>query len=329
MRILKEEPETNSIEFAFEHDESYRKVQFNFMDAIEAMNDNFLSVLLAQNPYHIDCLIQISEIFRIHDNTQSAADVIGLFNKSSLNMELKRLFYIERALYAFQSSFHPSFNFTLRSSTNNLKLDYHRVENRGFFIALFKHIVYVGEKSCYRTALELCKLLLSLSIDSDPLGVVLFMDFYAIRSSQYEYLIEFYETFNPIKHLNLMPNMLMSVALAHFYLHTQNKSKREYHLTKGTELLKECLIKFPALLMELLDKCGVMPDTVVEKHWIFARVSHLSVPVGLKYLIALYVNRMYHEWKIAENLQWLENTVKQVISEEKKHTQTIKENQKK
>lgn len=78
MRVLKEEPENSSIEFAFEHDESYRKVQFNFMDAIEAMNDNFLSVLLAQNPYHIDCLIQISEIFRIHDNSQSAADMIGL-----------------------------------------------------------------------------------------------------------------------------------------------------------------------------------------------------------------------------------------------------------
>ena len=237
----------------------------------------------------------------------------------------------ERALYAYQNSFHPSFNFTLRSSVNNLKLDYNRVENRGFFIALFKHILYTGGKACYRTSLDLCKLLLSLNIESDPLGAVLLIDFYAVRSSQYEYLIDFYDTFASLKHLSLMPNMLMSVALAHFYLHRQHQrnEKGEFHLTKANELLRECLIRFPAILMEMLDKCGVMPDKAVESHWIFAKISHLKLPVGLKYLIGLYVNRMFHEWKIGENLSWLEQTVKEMIRDEKKIETKIHENKKK
>lgn len=154
------------------------------------------------------------------------------------------------------------------------KLDYNRVENRGFFIALFKHLLYVGGKACYRTSLELCKLLLSLDIQGDPLGVILLIDFYAIRSSQYEYLVEFFDTFNDSKHLNLMPNMCMSVALAHFYLFNQTNKKE--HLEMANKLLQEGLTRFPAILMELLDKCSVSPDKQVESHKIFAKTSHLK-----------------------------------------------------
>ena len=41
------------------------------------------------------------------------------------------------------------------------------------------------------------------------------------------------------------------------------------------------------------------------------------MPEGLKYLIDLYVTRMHYEWKIAENIQWLEKNVKQIIAREK------------
>lgn len=183
---------------------------------------------------------------------------------------------IERALFAFQNSFHPSFKFTSNLATTSgqiYKIDYNRVENRGFFISLFKQILYVGGKACYRTSLELCKLLLSLDIQGDPLGVILLIDFYAIRSSQYEYLIEFYETFNDLKHLNLMPNMLMSYALAHFYLY--NKNQNTDNLEKANKALTEALLRFPGVLMTLLDKCSIAPDKQVESHKYFAKTSHL------------------------------------------------------
>ena len=58
---------------------------------------------------------------------------------------------------------------------------------RAFFIALFRHINYVGARACHRTALEFCKLALSLDPDNDPLGILLTLDFYAIRAQQREY----------------------------------------------------------------------------------------------------------------------------------------------
>ncbi len=189
---------------------------------------------------------------------------------------------VERALFVLQNSFHPSFNVTFKSLASNsssvntsLKLDYNRVENRCLFIALFKHLLYVGGKSCYRTSLELCKMLLSLDIEGDPLGVILLIDFYALRSQEYKYMIDFYELFDPFKHLYLMPNMVFSTALAHFSLY--NQLNEDAHLEKGEKLLQDGLMRFPSLLLELLDKCGVMPDNQVDsQNKIFTRASNLK-----------------------------------------------------
>lgn len=62
---------------------------------------------------------------------------------------------------------------------------------RAFFITLFKHLIFVGGRACYRTALELCKVLLSLDPEGDPLAVVLILDFYALRAKEYDWLINF------------------------------------------------------------------------------------------------------------------------------------------
>ena len=51
---------------------------------------------------------------------------------------------------------------------------------RAFFIAIFRHIHYIGARACHRTALEFCKLALSLDPLEDPLGILLMMDFYAL-----------------------------------------------------------------------------------------------------------------------------------------------------
>lgn len=60
---------------------------------------------------------------------------------------------------------------------------------RSLFIAVFKHLTFVGARACYRTAMEFCKLLLSLDPENDPLGVILAIDFYALRAQKYDWLI--------------------------------------------------------------------------------------------------------------------------------------------
>ena len=96
------------IEFSFTHDSEYQSAQFEFMQAVQSLDPNNIMALLQFHMYHIDSLIQLSDVSRINDDTQMAADLI------------------ERALYAYQNCFHPSFNL----QKNNFKLDYCRVENR-------------------------------------------------------------------------------------------------------------------------------------------------------------------------------------------------------
>lgn len=62
----------------------------------------------------------------------------------------------------------------------------------------------MGQKGCYRTALELCKLLLNLSPDDDPLAVSLMIDFYALRAQEYSWLVALYDTYEPTKNLSMV-----------------------------------------------------------------------------------------------------------------------------
>ena len=50
----------------------------------------------------------------------------------------------------------------------------------------------------------------------DPLGVLLMLDYYALKCDEYHYLIQVYEEYNDTRNLQLLPNFAYSVALAHF-----------------------------------------------------------------------------------------------------------------
>ncbi len=63
------------------------------------------------------------------------------------------------------------------------------MKKRAFFIALFRHLNFVGSRACYNTAWTFCKLLLSLDPDNDPVGILLLIDFYAIKAQQYTWLV--------------------------------------------------------------------------------------------------------------------------------------------
>ena len=152
----------------------------------------------------------------------------------------------------------------------------------------------------------------SLDLENDPLGVILLIDFYAIRSSEYQYLIDFYDEFVATKHLNLLPNMLMSAALAHFYLYCETKNQA--NLDKANQLLKDCLVRFPSILMELLDKCSVAPDKKVLSSWIFSKEANLKYFEQLKhepfkdfYFVFLlnYIGRL-KGWSIWSICMWPE-----------------------
>lgn len=131
---------------------------------------------------------------------------------------------------------------------------------RALYITLFKHLMFIGGKACYRTSLEFCKLLLSLDPDGDPLATKLIIDFYALRAREYQWLIDFVTEWDESKNLLQLPNFAYSLATAYFYIGDS---------TKADELLQEALLMFPGVLLPLLDKCTVQADKRVENSKFF------------------------------------------------------------
>jgi hypothetical protein len=95
--------------------------------------------------------------------------------------------------------------------------------NKVFGECIVKYIDILGRKGCNRTALEFCKLLLSLDPVNDPFGVLLRFDYYAIRGKEYSLLTNFVkqmprETYpeEKMSSLLIMPNFLFTIPLAKF-----------------------------------------------------------------------------------------------------------------
>ena len=108
----------------------------------------------------------------------------------------------------------------------------------------------------YRTSLELCKFLLSLDPEDDPVAVVLMVDFYALRAREYEWFIKFCNLWESSRNLTQLPNIAYGLALANFRLG---------NLETANELLQNALLMFPGVLMPLLEKCSVQTDSRVYK----------------------------------------------------------------
>lgn len=208
---------------------------------------------------------------------------------------------IEHALFAYEASFHSMFNLT----TGNCRMDYRRQENRGFFIVMFKHAQFLCSRACPRTALELSKTILSLDPENDPLAIILLIDFYAIRSKQFDFLIELWESWESSHNLSLLPNMAYSYALALYHLNRQ---------AEADDALQYALGMFPGVLRLLLDELPIKPDSRVSSHRYFEPRSVFNAPQALQQLMKLYIARSLILWSgDTEILAWMERNVHKVL----------------
>ncbi|KAM9228024.1 ribosome quality control complex subunit TCF25 [Leptosomus discolor] len=280
--------------FAFEHHREYQQVQFKFLHAVESMDPNNIVLLLQMNPYHVDSLLQLSDVCRMQEDQEMARDLI------------------ERALYSLECAFHPVFSLT----SGTCRLDYRRPENRAFFLALFKHLMFLEKRGCPRTALEFCKLILSLDPENDPLCVLLLIDFLSLRAREYTFLTRLFQEWESHRNLSQLPNFAFSVPLAYFFL-SQQEERSEVELSQAREraarLIQLALIMFPSVLMPLLDRCSVQPDARVASHSFFGLNAQISQPPALNQLTALYVGRTHSLWKDPAVMAWLETNVHEVL----------------
>lgn len=94
----------------------------------------------------------------------------------------------------------------------------------------------------------------------DPLAIVLCIDFYALRSSEYTWFIHFVNAFDPVRNLTQLPNIKFSLAVAKW---------QKGDVEAAHTLLQESLIMFPGVLIPLLEKCSIQTDARVSSHSFF------------------------------------------------------------
>lgn len=135
-------------------------------------------------------------------------------------------------------------------------------ENRSFFLALHRHIQFLGRRGCWRTAFEFNKLLLSLDPENDPLGALLSIDFYALKAQEYNYLKRLYERLKQDHGLDRMPNFLYSIALAQFHLESSSASGSDKH-GESSKLLQRAILMFPTTVPLLADQGNFSVDAEV------------------------------------------------------------------
>ena len=154
--------------FSFRYSSDYDRLQQEYLSAISSHDIQALLYFARQHPYHVDCCVQLSEL------SESQGEFIVAHAA------------IQRALHMYDLSLHREFDLY----SGRCRLDGDVRENRGLFVALARHAQMLGKKGYSRTALEVCKLLLSLSPLLDPQCVALFIDYHAIRAHQFAWLLE-------------------------------------------------------------------------------------------------------------------------------------------
>lgn len=97
---------------------------------------------------------------------------------------------IERGLFCCESVFAPRFQL----SNFNHRIDYIHFENRAFYLLLHRHLRNLVDRHCFRTALNVARLIYRLDPVSDPLAIMLTIDMIALKAREYNYLILLYNT---------------------------------------------------------------------------------------------------------------------------------------
>ncbi|GAO48501.1 hypothetical protein G7K_2674-t1 [Saitoella complicata NRRL Y-17804] len=260
------------MEFKFSHSRTYQDVQRQFYMCVNSYDPNNLVNLLHLNPFHVDTLLQVSEILKHQGDHAQAGEMI------------------ERALWTFDRALHSLFNI----ANGTARLPFKFVENRAFYLAAHRHIAILMRRGTYRAAFEFQKLVLSLSPDNDPYGMGLAIDFAAGRTKQWQWFFQYVEYEMAAGRAKGRPNLAYTGALARWSLANAQKKSHE----ASEKELKQAIKDYPWVVPQLL-------------HAVSARVPwDVAPPTRLHTLLSdLYVHRSKDLWASDEAKAFLSNAV--------------------
>ncbi|XP_023766007.1 uncharacterized protein LOC111914504 [Lactuca sativa] len=279
--------------FRYVPSSTYSLAQRQF-EAAKASHDlNTIASILLHHPYHIDSLTTLAEYFKFSGELQMSADATS------------------KSLYALECAWHPLFN-PLQATC---KLQYKHETNQQLFTTLFSHMKNMDRRGCHRSALEICKLLVSLDSD-DPMGALFCIDYFALRAEEYKWLETFSEEYNSDNSMWLYPNFSYSLAICRFYLEREEKEKekeQDKDKSSSSDLMKQALMLHPLVLKKLVGKVPLKEQvwTKITNHAFFGMDQ--SGSESLDHLINIYVERSYIIWRLPELHNFLKDTALSVI----------------
>ncbi|KAI0352517.1 DUF654-domain-containing protein [Trametes cingulata] len=290
-----------------EYSKKYRAVTFEFMRTVMSGDPEGFYQLLRALPYHADTLLQLSEVYHHREEHSTAAD------------------YVDRALFTYERGFVGAFNFT--SGAN--RLDFDRVENRPFFLALHRQVTDLQRRGCVRTAFEFARLMYALEPWSDPHGALLHLEYLAIKAGMTQWLLDLWDLFEPdvekesaegkspyVRRLvpNILPGMAYSHALA-LFIHEEDSGDKSHE--RSTEALKVAIRNFPPVVPLLADKADISLSGDIRSHPAFRIHPDASMLLSDSHAIFhllshLYAQRASSLWKPAARASWFAQTVSSV-----------------
>ncbi|KAI8883452.1 DUF654-domain-containing protein [Backusella circina FSU 941] len=284
--------------YAFKHSEQYMKAELDFVMVVGTHSPEQLVLVHRKHPYHINTLLQLSEVAKHSGDWTSAGD------------------FIEKALYACERAFHP--NFSLSSGT--ARLSFKRAENRSFFIAIFRHIQFLIRRGCWKTALEFNKVLFSLDPESDPLGGLLSLDYHALTARDFDYIVKMnseWRTDGNVypTHLSNLPSFAYSTAFAQFKI----SDKKKESLDKADQTLQEAIKKFPLVYCRILEKLG---EAEVKQA---TQLIQMMPNPYMDFVQQQYVERTHELWKEPEVLEWFKKNGNLIMDYPVEHPEVIQQ----
>ncbi|CDW53820.1 Transcription factor 25 [Trichuris trichiura] len=271
-------------QFAFKYNKAYSRKESEFLTYIRSPNLRSLTVFLRKHPYHVNSMIQCSEMLYWRDDLNTAQD---------LN---------EMAIYSLECSFHSCFTIT----GGDCRLDYNSYENRQGYL----HRALHGSDTLLAKRLPQISFgvlqvdpLVNLDKVDDPLAMVLIIDYLYLLNEMYDTVIELEKQFDTDRCLDLLPNIKYSVALACFMKASASGDDRD--LQKADEKLYAALMQFPTMVPALLNKLQVIPEGNMLQCPYFGAAEQLSDGKGLQILIDIYAQRTWKLWNKDDVLAWL------------------------
>jgi hypothetical protein len=281
--------------FTLVFNDTYRAQQ-SLYEEVQATHDpNAVAAMLRSHPFHLDALLTMADVYRSMAEHTYADEMI------------------ERCVYVLEMAWPPGFFSAAGHGTARVA---YNEANEPLFIALFRYIQTMGRRGLHRTALEVCKLVLQLD-ESDPMGVLQTIDYFAVRSGQYEYLQQLLEgqgTDGDSGSVALFPNMVFSLALSKWYQENKQSDK-----SASENLLVKAILLHPLVVVRLQAKLaeqGVGKDSKWADALNHPLYKHSSDGrnAGLSHLINIFVERQAALWKAGPVQDWLFGAVRKACA---------------